>query len=96
MAVLAEYKYMSLKNSAHLLDERRPFVILRFIVISATVDITTPATLPSTAVIFRRPDRFWRKAILIALISVGVRGSVGVDAGICSTIIIVLVVAASN
>ena len=87
------------ENGVHLLDERRPFVILRFIVISATVDITTPATIviaASTAVIFRGPDRFWRKAILIALIFIRVRSSVGINTGICSAIIIVLVVAASD
>jgi hypothetical protein len=89
------------ENGAHLLDERRPFVMLRFIVISATatVVITTPATIDiaaSTAVIFRGPDRFWRKAILIALIFIRVRSSVGINTGICSAIIIVLVVAASD
>ena len=87
------------ENGAHLLDERRPFVILRFIVISDTVNIAATPTSSSTAsttAIFLGPDRFWRQAILIAVISIRVRSNVGINAGICSAIIIVLVIAASD
>ena len=94
-------------NSAHLLDERRPFIKLRIIaattatVVVATTSASTAAGIVvvtdfSATVIFLSSHRLRRVAILIALISIGVRRTVSSDVRICSAIVIVVLVVAAG